>query len=299
MTLSRINTRFGVKVGNRRTRQSHAAVISPVALALYATEGDNYRLARTRDGLLLASDLRPRATAPGEPIGRRLSAGQTLLVHVKAEAVGTKGPTLSTYISIPGRYLVLMPPLGRVGVSKKIDDEHERRVLRDIMLELRPPKGVGFVVRTAGLVIDRARSEFAVKRGEARYRQIVEGAEDFAIVTMDAHGIITGWNSGAENVIGYSRDEAIGQSGELFYTDADKAAGVFEGEMGRARVGVVHRAERGGAQGLGTAHELRRDRGVREDPVARARPLRRRPLPCRRDAAHRPTSRQSPCRCWR
>lgn len=94
---------------------------------------------------------------------------------------------------------------------------------------------VEFVVRTAGLVIDRARSEFAVKRGEARYRQIVEGAEDFAIVTMDAHGIITGWNSGAENVIGYSRDEAIGQSGELFYTDADKAAGVFEDEMGRAR----------------------------------------------------------------
>jgi hypothetical protein len=66
------------------------------------------------------------------------------------EGIGTKGPTLSTYISIPGRYLVLMPALGRVGVSRKIEDDDERRKLRDTMLELNPPKGLGFIVRTAG-----------------------------------------------------------------------------------------------------------------------------------------------------
>ena len=82
-----------------------------------------------------------------------------MLVQVIKEGFGTKGPTLSTYISIPGRYLVLMPPLGRVGISKKIDDEHDRRVLRDIMLDLKPPKGVGFVVRTAGT--ERTKSEMA------------------------------------------------------------------------------------------------------------------------------------------
>ncbi|MEI6256404.1 MAG: Rne/Rng family ribonuclease [Planctomycetota bacterium] len=99
---------------------------------------------------------RPRVKPPIQDILRR---GDEVLVQVIKEGFGTKGPTLSTYISIPGRYLVLMPPLGRVGVSKKIDDEHERRVLRDIMLELRPPKGVGFVVRTAGT--ERTKSEMA------------------------------------------------------------------------------------------------------------------------------------------
>jgi ribonuclease E len=90
---------------------------------------------------------RPRIKPPIQEIFRR---GDEVLVQVIKEGIGTKGPTLSTYISIPGRYLVLMPALGRVGVSRKIEDDHQRRVLRDIMLELNPPKGLGFIVRTAG-----------------------------------------------------------------------------------------------------------------------------------------------------
>ena len=80
-------------------------------------------------------------------------------MQVIKEGIGTKGPTLSTYISIPGRYLVLMPALGRIGVSRKIEDEDVRRRLRDIMLELNPPKGVGFIVRTAGA--DRSKRELS------------------------------------------------------------------------------------------------------------------------------------------
>jgi ribonuclease E len=99
---------------------------------------------------------RPRVKPPIQDILRR---GDEVLVQVIKEGFGTKGPTLSSYISIPGRYLVLMPPLGRVGISKKIDDERDRRVLRDIMLDLKPPKGVGFVVRTAGT--ERTKSEMA------------------------------------------------------------------------------------------------------------------------------------------
>jgi len=99
---------------------------------------------------------RPRIKPPIQDVLKR---GDELLVQVIKEGFGTKGPTLSTYISIPGRYLVLMPPLGRVGVSKKIDNEKERRVLRGIMNALKPPKGVGFVVRTAGT--ERTKSEMA------------------------------------------------------------------------------------------------------------------------------------------
>jgi ribonuclease E len=90
---------------------------------------------------------RARVKPPIQEIFRR---GGEVLVQVIKEAVGTKGPTLSTYISIPGRYLVLMPGLGRVGVSRKIGDEELRRKLRDVMLELEPPKGLGFIIRTAG-----------------------------------------------------------------------------------------------------------------------------------------------------
>jgi ribonuclease E len=90
---------------------------------------------------------RPRFKPPIQEIFRR---GDEVLVQVIKEGIGTKGPTLSTYISIPGRYLVLMPALGRVGVSRKIEDDEERRKLRDILLELNPPKGLGFIVRTAG-----------------------------------------------------------------------------------------------------------------------------------------------------
>jgi len=90
---------------------------------------------------------RPRIKPPIQEIFRR---GDEVLVQVIKEGIGTKGPTLSTYMSIPGRYLVLMPSLGRVGVSRKIEDEVLRRKLRNTLLELNPPKGLGFIVRTAG-----------------------------------------------------------------------------------------------------------------------------------------------------
>ncbi|WP_390553815.1 Rne/Rng family ribonuclease [Singulisphaera acidiphila] len=93
------------------------------------------------------------------PIQEVFRRGDEVLVQVIKESIGTKGPTLSTYISIPGRYLVLMPGLNRVGVSRKIADETQRRKLREIMTELNPPKGLGFIVRTAGL--ERTKRELA------------------------------------------------------------------------------------------------------------------------------------------
>jgi ribonuclease E len=105
---------------------------------------------RTRPGV------RPRIKPPIQDIFRR---GDEVLVQVIKEGIGTKGPTLSTYISIPGRYLVLMPALGRIGVSRKIEDDEARRRLRDILRELNPPKGLGFIVRTAGT--DRTKKELS------------------------------------------------------------------------------------------------------------------------------------------
>jgi ribonuclease E len=101
--------------------------------------------------------MRPGAGRPKPLIQDIFKRGQEVLVQVIKEGIGTKGPTLSTYISIAGRYLVLMPGLNRVGVSRKIADDEQRRRLRDIFHELQPPKGLGFIIRTAGL--DKTKKE--------------------------------------------------------------------------------------------------------------------------------------------
>jgi len=88
---------------------------------------------------------------PKPPIQDVFKRGQEVIVQVIKEGIGNKGPTLSTYISIAGRYLVLMPGMNRIGVSRKIlDDEHRRRS-KEIFNDLKPPKGLGFIIRTAGV----------------------------------------------------------------------------------------------------------------------------------------------------
>jgi ribonuclease E len=85
------------------------------------------------------------------PIQRCLRRGDEIIVQIIKEGIGTKGPTLSSYLSIPGRYLVMMPGVGKMGVSQKIEDDAERRRLRQILDGLKPPDGVGFIIRTAGV----------------------------------------------------------------------------------------------------------------------------------------------------
>ncbi len=88
---------------------------------------------------------------PRLPITELLKKGDPVVVQVTKEAIGDKGPTLTTYISIPGRYLVLMPSMSRTGVSRKIEDEKERRRLKKILESLDVPPGMGLIVRTAGV----------------------------------------------------------------------------------------------------------------------------------------------------
>ena len=85
---------------------------------------------------------------PYPPIEKVIKKGQPLLVQVAKEMPGHKGPQLTTYLSLASRYLVLMPG-GPRGISKKIEDEIERKRLKKIMDELNVPDGIGYVVRTA------------------------------------------------------------------------------------------------------------------------------------------------------
>lgn len=124
-------------------------------------------------GFLHISDLHPQyfPNSKGEPehVGRKtprrqrppiqhcLRAGGEVIVQIIKEGIGTKGPTLTTYLSIPGRFLVMMPGMDQLGVSRKIEDEDQRRKARDVLGQLSLPHDMGFIVRTAG--VDRTKRD--------------------------------------------------------------------------------------------------------------------------------------------
>ncbi|MDD4956692.1 MAG: Rne/Rng family ribonuclease [Candidatus Omnitrophica bacterium] len=77
-----------------------------------------------------------------------LKQGQEIMVQVVKEAIGTKGPRLTTYISIPGRYIVLTPFDKNIGISRRIPDREERKRIRGIIEKIGCLKDVGCIVRT-------------------------------------------------------------------------------------------------------------------------------------------------------
>jgi len=79
-----------------------------------------------------------------------LKRGQELLVQVVKDPIGHKGAMLTTYLSLPGRYIVLMPGNQNRGVSRKIEEDEERRRLKDIINNFNIPDGFGIIIRTAG-----------------------------------------------------------------------------------------------------------------------------------------------------
>ncbi|MCC7291101.1 MAG: Rne/Rng family ribonuclease [Phycisphaerales bacterium] len=120
-----------------------------------------------KNGFLHISDVHkkyfPGSDKTNEDVGRKIAKrdrpfiqkclrrGQEIIVQVIKEGIGTKGPTVSTYLSIPGRFLVMMPGMSKLGVSRKIEDEDARRDMRKVLEELSLPDGIGFILRTAGL----------------------------------------------------------------------------------------------------------------------------------------------------
>jgi ribonuclease E len=142
------------------------------------------------NGFLHISDLHPRYF-PGEdgdatelvghktprrerpPIQACLRKGDEVIVQVLKEGVGTKGPTLTSYLSIPGRFLVMMPQMDKVGVSRKVEDEDLRRKMREILDQLDLPEGFGFILRTAGM----DRSKLELKRDLAYLQRLWKDME--------------------------------------------------------------------------------------------------------------------------
>ncbi len=129
-------------------------------------------------GFLHISDLHPMYFPGGgktEKVGRKtarrdrplmqncLQRGQEIVVQVLKEGIGTKGPTLTSYLSIPGRMMVMMPNMDRVGVTRKVEDDDQRRSMRDVLDKLDLPDNFGFILRTAGM----GRTKLELKRDVA------------------------------------------------------------------------------------------------------------------------------------
>lgn len=81
------------------------------------------------------------------PIEEILHEGQDMLVQVSKDPIGSKGARVTSYVTFPGRYLVLMPNVEHIGISRRISDETERTRLRGIVENIRP-KGYGLIIRT-------------------------------------------------------------------------------------------------------------------------------------------------------
>lgn len=127
-----------------------------------------------RAAFLHASDI-VASPMPGEewPAERKkpeitdlLREGQEVLVQVVKDPLGSKGARLTTHISIPSRYLVLMPEMGTVGVSQRIENEQERQRLKEMMAAMVAGDGGGYIVRTAaeGATEDALRADMEFLR---------------------------------------------------------------------------------------------------------------------------------------
>jgi ribonuclease E len=134
--------------------------IEPSLQAVFVDYGES------RHGFLPFSEIHPSYYAPSAQerekesrprIQELIRRNQEVLVQLERGEMGTKGAALTTYISLPGRYLVLMPGSDGGGISRKIEGEKERRKIKEIVHELEVPAGMGVIVRTAGL--DRAKTD--------------------------------------------------------------------------------------------------------------------------------------------
>jgi ribonuclease G len=110
------------------------------------------------------------------PIQDVIRQGQDVLVQVTKEPIGTKGPRLTTQISMPGRFLVYMPGSSHVGVSRKIEERAERARLRKLAKEIVPPESGGVIVRTVGEELNRNTFEGEFKRLHQAWKEIQKKA---------------------------------------------------------------------------------------------------------------------------
>src|SRR5215510_3843467 len=110
-----------------------------------------------------------RKVSRSTPIRDVLKEGQTLMVQVSKGPIGTKGARVTSHVALPGRYVLYLPTVDQVGISKRIGNKLERQRLRESIEAFKPPQG-GFIVRTmaSGLTKNQLKADvgYLVKQWE-------------------------------------------------------------------------------------------------------------------------------------
>ncbi|HQN01556.1 MAG TPA: Rne/Rng family ribonuclease, partial [Candidatus Hydrogenedentes bacterium] len=133
-----------------------------------------------------------KGRARQQPIETMMKKNQYVMVQVVKDRMGSKGPRLTNFITFPGRYLVLLPTVSTLGVSRKIDSDKERDRLRKTLRELRP-RGMGIISRTA--CEERSREELKADldfllRAWNKVKDKYEHAKGTALLREDLNPIL-------------------------------------------------------------------------------------------------------------
>lgn len=104
-------------------------------------------IGREKNAFLYVGDIFPRIPSRMGPLDDVLTTGQEIMVQIAKDALGVKGPRATTHLTLPGRYVVLMPTVDYIGISRRIESNAERERLRELAEKVRPP-GMGVIVRT-------------------------------------------------------------------------------------------------------------------------------------------------------
>jgi ribonuclease G len=99
------------------------------------------------DATMAEAKPRSRSRSGHPPIQDLIKEGQEIMVQVSKDPISTKGARVTTHITLPGRYMVFMPTVDHIGISRRIGRDRDRRKLREFVNKHRP-KGGGFIVRT-------------------------------------------------------------------------------------------------------------------------------------------------------
>lgn len=156
----------------------------------------------------------PKGIQPHQSIEQLLKKGQEVLIQVTKDPYGTKGARLTTHISLPGRYLVLLPFDRHLGISRRISEDKERARLKDILRQLEIPSEMGVIIRTAGVGQSKRDLSRDLKYLLDLWRRIKVGAsrkaapallhEEYDLVLRIARDYLT---EDVDNLIVDSRDE--------------------------------------------------------------------------------------------
>ncbi len=185
--------------------------VNPSLQAAFVDYGED------KQGFLPLSEIHSRYH-PANPGNKKLTISdllherQELMVQVVKDEIGNKGASLSTFVSLPGRYLVIMPDSGKTGISRRLPGD-ERKRLKDLIDDLPVPEGFGVIIRTAG--VEREKSDVA--RDLDYLKRLWTNLEE-RFAAAKGPGLIHRERSAAMRFI---RDYATGSLDEIMVDDVD------------------------------------------------------------------------------